>query len=133
MDGWHKPRILVVDDDESARSAIKEVLERKNFMVQAVSKADEAASLVRTGALNKAYRYDLIILDIKLGESSGVELMMRWREDKEFKSPVIVISGMFDGDELLTLKKLGIQGFLVKPFTPVDLIEKVTKTLYADR
>ena len=73
---------------------------------------------------------DLILLDIMLPGLSGLELLNLMSVEYETrKIPVIIISKMGEERIIETARQLGAEDYLVKPFTPEELIEKISAAL----
>jgi len=118
-------RVLVVDDEELARFAIREILEDAGFEV------DEAEN-GRVGIeKQKAFPFDLIITDIIMPEKEGVEMIIDLKKDfPELK--IIAISGggrTRNLDFLKLSERFGAGQILTKPFTEAQLLESVKKML----
>ena len=71
-----KPRILIVDDDESIRRVLTEILEGEGYVVDSVGTAGEA--IVKTGEKF----YNLALIDIRLPDMDGVKLLTKIKETK---------------------------------------------------
>jgi CheY-like chemotaxis protein len=74
---------------------------------------------------------DLVIMDVFLKNSDGIELLRKVRSTSEFKHlPVIMTSGMDVGDQCL---EAGANGFILKPYSPPDLIDMIRENLLGER
>ncbi|MCW5962129.1 MAG: response regulator [Pyrinomonadaceae bacterium] len=116
-------RILVVDDEPSIRSLIRSTLEPEGFDVAEAENGLEAIeSLLQTPA-------EVVFMDIIMPEKEGIETIMEIR--KSFpKTKIIAISGVgSDSPYLLMARQLGAHSSLDKPFSPVEIIEKVNEML----
>ena len=119
----NKLRLLVVDDEDGLRTLLKSELELHGFDV------DEAdgGSIALEAA--KANAYDVIILDIRMPDIDGLEVLRRIRSEKLARK-VIMLTGV---DELKIARetlKLGADDFLTKPVEFKNLIaciERVVK------
>jgi DNA-binding NtrC family response regulator len=120
-----KPKILVIDDDALIRASIQAILTRKNCSVAGAKSATEARELLDP---QKKGGYALIILDIKLGEESGLELLADMRANG-ITVPVLMVSGLSDMEKIQQAAAYSIKGFLVKPFNAQTLYEKVAACL----
>jgi len=113
--------ILVVDDEESLCSLIKEILEGRGFEVETCLSVPEALSHLQKG------KFELVICDINLqsGRGESVEKYMRLKNSPYEKTPFIYISG---NDELL--KALPTNSNRIgKPFSVDGLVEMVKRLL----
>lgn len=114
-------RILVVDDEERIRKLIRMYLERNSFLV------DEAEE--GTEALSKALQndYALIILDLMLPGMDGRDVCMEIRQYKE--TPIIILTAAGDESNRVHGFELGADDYVVKPFSPRELIMRVKALL----
>ena len=107
-------RVLIVDDEAVVRNGIKRALQNKGI----------TASLAETGleALNllKEKSFDLILLDIRLPEMDGLEVLKSVRANHP-QTNVIMITGYPTIDTAVRCIKLGALDYLVKPFRLDDL------------
>jgi len=107
-------RILVVDDEQNIRDGCERVLERRGLKVRKAEDAGGAlAYLERTS-------YALVLLDLKLPGTDGLDLLSRIRE-RYSDTRVIVITGCTTLETAVEAIQLGAHGFLPKPFKPVQL------------
>lgn len=115
-------RILVIDDDDSIRTVIQNILSRAGYEV-------EVSPYLATDigkALSKSY--DLITLDLKMPGIDGTEIAQLFQQ-KGLKTTVLVISAYLDQPTGEQLRNAGIRHFLSKPFKASELIEAVEKAL----
>jgi two-component system response regulator ResD len=114
-------RILVVDDEERIRRLVRMYLERSGFAV------DEAADgkTALTAALSQPYA--LIILDLMLPEMDGRDVCAQIRQHSQ--TPIIMLTAA--GDEVSRIHgfELGADDYVVKPFSPRELVMRVKALL----
>ena len=116
-----QPRLLVLDDEESIRQVLSVYFERKGFEVVALSTAREA---IESGDRKE---FDLAIFDLNLAGENGLELL-RYFKTNFPQLPVVVYTGMPDGDELLEKAMFrGANGFMRKS-EPLDNLFEVVKS-----
>ncbi len=119
-------RILVVDDDASVRATIRKFLEQEGYDV--VEVGDGAAAL-------RAYREqpaDLVITDIFMPETDGVETTIRLRKEFPDVKVVAITGGAYDFDKkqmLQVAEMLGAERTLTKPFERSELLDVVREVL----
>ncbi|MBF0531606.1 MAG: response regulator [Candidatus Omnitrophica bacterium] len=117
------PRILIIDDDESFRLTLQEILERKNYTVITAVNGAEGIQIYRE---NPA---DLVITDIIMPIKGGIRVIMDLK--KEFPGvKIIAISGggLGTADEYLEVVRiLNVGATLKKPFSNAELLEMVYK------
>ena len=109
------PRILLVDDDETIRDTLYELLS-EYYICQTAETAEKAFARL------EADQYDVVLTDISMPGLSGLELLGHVRQ-KFPDTPVIIISGIGDQEHAQGLIKLGAFDFLLKPFS-LDVVEK---------
>jgi two-component system, sensor histidine kinase SagS len=118
-------RILVVDTDEQVRNDAHHLLERYGCIVETAHTGGEAVLMVRG---SDAFRYDVIISDIRLPDFSGYQLMCRLQQ---FMSPVPMVLmtgfGYDPGHSIVKARQAGLhpKAILYKPFRLDQLIEVV--------
>ena len=107
-------KILVVDDEEKIRLIIRKYAEYDKI------KVDEAADGFEALEMIKAVDYDLVILDIMMPEMDGFEVC---KEIKKLKPiPIIMLSARGEEYDKLHGFELGIDDYVVKPFSPKELM-----------
>ena len=119
-------RLLVVDDEEDVRWALKMILAKSGFVVATASSGAEALCWL------KEHCCDLILLDAKLGDIDGVELARRIRSETDSNAPVILVSGYFYKDDSLVQDSLAIgliAAFVTKPFRHEEIRNAVRSVL----
>jgi len=109
------PRVLLVDDDETIRDTLYELLS-EYYVCQTAETAEKAFARL------KADEYDVVLTDISMPGLSGLELLGHVRQ-KFPDTPVIIISGIGDQEHAQGLIRLGAFDFLLKPFS-LDVVEK---------
>ncbi|MBB6733845.1 response regulator transcription factor [Cohnella zeiphila] len=113
--------IAVVDDDLNIRNLVEAYLNRENYRTIGLGNAEEAWKLWRSAPP------DLWVLDIMLPGMDGYELCRRIRYEAEV--PIIMISAKdSEVDKILGLE-LGSDDYLVKPFSPRELVARVKRQL----
>jgi CheY-like chemotaxis protein/GAF domain-containing protein/PAS domain-containing protein len=117
-------RILVVDADESVRSAAHALLERYRCIVETAHDGNEAQFMVRS--LSTDQHYDAIIADIRLPDMSGYDLLLKLKEVME-NVPMALMTGFgYDpGHSIVKARQAGLQAVLYKPFRLDQLLETV--------
>jgi len=116
-----KARILVVDDETSIRELCVRILGR-TYDVSPAPDGPTAISMAR------AQTPDLLLTDIRMPGMTGLEAARQIVAEAADVS-VVVMTGFSEFDNLLETVKLGVNGFLMKPFTPDDLRKTVEEGL----
>lgn len=125
----HKPKILVVDDENTVTETLKVVLELRGYNIITTDNGKTALDLLHR------HKPELLILDLMLPEVDGLALLRHMREDRHIAStPVIIITVVTKGSELADgfwQNALQTEGFLTKPFDPFKLADKADAVLAA--
>ncbi len=116
--------VSVVDDDESVRESLPDLLQAFGFEADAFSSAEEFLSS------DYANRTGCLILDIAMPGMSGLDLQ-RELNLRGQKIPIIFITAQTDGALRVRALKKGAAGFLLKPFSATDLLAAVKAALRA--
>jgi two-component system, sensor histidine kinase SagS len=121
-------RILVVDADETVRSAAHNLLERYGCVVETAHDGAEAVCMVRNMIHDDAY--DVIIADIRLPDMNGYELLLRLQEILN-PVPLVLMTGYgYDpGHSIVKARHAGIDLVLYKPFRLDQLLDTVEKAV----
>ncbi|MEX0677315.1 MAG: response regulator, partial [Pirellulales bacterium] len=121
-------RVLVVDADESVRSAAHNLLERYGCIVETAHDGGEAIYMVRNVALEGSY--DVILVDIRLPDMNGYELLLKLQEVMD-PVPLVLMTGFgYDpGHSIVKARqaKLPLYGELCKPFRLDQLLDTVER------
>jgi len=114
-------QILVVEDDDDIAEMVLSLLSKSGFKTDVVSDGETAQTLIA------AKPPDLILLDIKLPDMSGIEVL-QWVRDRSFL-PVIVVSGYKKESDKVAALDAGADDYLAKPFSPEELIARIQALL----
>ena len=109
-----KQRILIVDDEPNVRLGYRITLETEGYEVCEANGATEALHAFAIG------RFDLAILDLRMPEKDGLELLEEIRE-AHLSVPVVIITAYGDVPNAVRAMKLGAIDFLQKPLKPETL------------
>ena len=119
-------KILIVDDDPAIRKLLEKVM-RSNEME--TTAADSGTAALRLLASNT---YDLILMDIMLGDMEGFDVIKRLRS-QGIKTPVMIVSGRNEDYDSLYGLSIGADDYITKPFRPVVLGAKVKALIRRNR
>ena len=112
--------ILVIDDEVTVNNNIRKILSKKGFTVdQAVSK-NEALNKIQENA------YTLVLLDLKIPEVKGLELLKAIRDQRP-ETMVVIITGYASIETAVESSRLGAIDYLAKPFTPDEVRDVAEK------
>ena len=111
-------RILLIEDDQSTAQAIKAMLKKEEWVVDATDLGEDGLDL------GKVYEYDLIILDLMLPDMDGMDVIRQLRNAK-ITTPVLILSGLTQPDKKVQGFGLGADDYLTKPFNRDELVARV--------
>lgn len=116
-------KVLVVDDFETMRKIIKNVLKQIN--IEDVLEAENGKQALTILKNNNA---DLIISDWIMPEMTGIEFLKACKGDETIrKIPFIMVTAEAQKDNIMEAIKSGVDNYIVKPFTPDKLREAIDK------
>jgi DNA-binding response OmpR family regulator len=118
--------VLVVEDDFDARTIYTTTLRHHGFRVIAASTMREAEAAVR------AFLPDVVVLDCRLPDGHGLELVSRWRTGTVERVPVIVVTAHAERSDVDAAVLAGADMFVRKPCTGDALTAHVRRALEAD-
>lgn len=121
---YERPLLSVVDDDESVRESLPDLLNQFGFEARAFSSAEEFLS---SDCIDET---SCLILDIAMPGMSGPELQQELKRRGQEIS-IIFITGQRDQTVRARMLKQGAAGFLFKPFSDGDLLAAVKAALHA--
>ncbi|MCI1682866.1 MAG: response regulator transcription factor [Bacteroides sp.] len=116
-------RILVVDDEEDLCEILKFNLENEGYEVETANSAEEALKMDLNG-------YDLLLLDVMMGEVSGFKMASLLKKDKKTANiPIIFITAKDTENDTVTGFNLGADDYISKPFSLREVIARVKAVL----
>ncbi len=114
-------KLLIVDDEQKIREVIREYAEFNGF------ETDEAADGMSAIGLVKLNDYDLIIMDVMMPKLDGFSACKEIKKIKDI--PIIMLSARGEEYDKLFGFELGIDDYVVKPFSPKELIARVNAVI----
>jgi DNA-binding response OmpR family regulator len=114
-------RVLLVEDEKSIRSAVAAYLEREGYWV---TPAEDGQAALEAFAKHK---FDVIVLDLMLPKISGEEVCRRIRNASDV--PIIMLTAKGEEEDRIAGLELGADDYLVKPFSPRELVARVRALL----
>ncbi|MBN2369981.1 MAG: response regulator [Vicinamibacteria bacterium] len=121
-DGIAGLRAIVVDDNESSRVIVEEMLKSWGVRTEPVSSAREAL-LVLGARADSGDRFDVMVADHQMPEMDGIELVRNLRADPRWRAlPVILLTSLTNGDPRL-FHGLDVHAHMTKPVRRSDLLE----------
>jgi two-component system, OmpR family, response regulator ResD len=122
--------VLVVDDEPTIAEVVARYLERAGYETATAGDGLEALRLAADR------RPDLIVLDVMLPGLGGLEVLRRLAEAEGPRTPVILLTAKGEQDDKLVGLRDGADDYVVKPFSPRELVARVDAVLrrvFADR
>lgn len=117
-------KILVAEDDPMTLQLINFKLKQSGFSVVMAKDGEAALSLVRTE------KPDLVILDGMMPLLDGFEVLHRLKESPELKQiPVVMLTARTQNADMQRGLNLGAADYVIKPFSPTELLNRVRKIL----
>ncbi len=116
------PRILVVEDDEDVHEVVCDLLKCEKFDVEGCLNGTDASASLKTT------HFDVIVMDWQLPDISGVDVIKEYRRDGGI-SPVLMLTGKTEIDDLEIGLDAGADDYLTKPFNGQELIARVRALL----
>jgi phosphate regulon transcriptional regulator PhoB len=118
------PDVLVVEDEPDIRNLIVHHLTRDGFRCRAVASGAEALQRV------KAATPDLVVLDLMLPGMDGLDVCRRLRSDPgSARVPIIMLTAKADEVDRVLGLEMGADDYVVKPFSPKELVARVRAVL----
>lgn len=116
-------RILIVDDNEVIRMALRAILRQAGFNVVGEGRDGDVV-----GELVERLSPDLVCLDVVMPKRNGLEVLADLRE--RFPAiRVLMVTGRTDRESVAEMVRMGAAGIVVKPFNAARIIELVERTL----
>jgi signal transduction histidine kinase/DNA-binding response OmpR family regulator len=115
-------RLLVVDDEEDARTLLEEILSDSGAMVMCASGAQEALELF------EEFRPDVLISDVGMPDVDGFEFIAQLRrlpQEQGGRTPAIALTAYTRGEDLARATEAGFERLVMKPVDPASLVSAV--------
>ncbi len=111
-------RALVVEDDPVSARLIEQALKAENMVSEAAGCGEDGIELA------KLYDFDIIVLDLRLPDIDGYEVVRRLRAAK-VPTPILILSGRSDPTDKVRGLMGGADDYLTKPFNKAELIARI--------
>lgn len=115
-------KILVVDDETDVQEILQFNLRSEGYDVDTASSAEDALTMDLSV-------YDLLILDVMMGKTSGFKLADKLRNEMKIKMPIVFLTAKDKENDMLTGFSLGADDYIRKPFSIVELKARVKAVL----
>jgi len=116
-----KPKILVIDDEQSIRKLVSAYLRTEGYEVYTASDGTSGLRAAR------AYKPDLVVLDIMLPGMNGVELLSQLRRESDVY--VIMLTAKAEETDKIVGLSVGADDYVTKPFSPRELVARIKAAL----
>ncbi len=116
------PKVLVVDDEAVVVNSIRKTLARKSFKVEEAFSGREAIARI------SAEPFDLVLLDMRLPDANGLDLVEEIKKRKP-ELRVVIVTGYATIDTAVEAIKRGANDYMPKPFTPDELSSMANRVL----
>ena len=122
-------RMLIVDDNQTNRRILRDMLATEGIKVDEASTAGEGLEAIR-GAAKKHAPYDLAILDVQMPDMDGFQLATAVRADRGLaRTRLLMLTSAGQRGDGERCRELGIRGYLTKPMSRADLLEALGTVL----
>ena len=111
-------KVLIADDDPAICKLLEKVMRSNELETTVVTSGAEALSIIKT------HTFDIILMDIMLGDMEGFDVIKRIR-GQGISTPIMVVSGRNEDYDSLYGLSLGADDYITKPFRPLVLGAKV--------
>ena len=119
MSSLESCRLLFVDDEEDFLATLTKYLRRKKLSVVTANSGQAALDWFAGNCV------DIVVLDVKMPDLNGVDVLRRMRELKGDDFGVIILSGHAHTDIALEAMRAGANDFLLKPCAVEELLERI--------
>ncbi len=120
MDTGQRESILIVEDEKKISEIVRAYLEKEGYRVRLAETGEQAMNLLKEAV-------DLVILDLMLPDIQGEELCSMIREGSEV--PVIILTAKSGEEDRIRGLGIGADDYVVKPFSPRELVARVKAQL----
>jgi two-component system, OmpR family, alkaline phosphatase synthesis response regulator PhoP len=120
--GYRGKKILIVDDEEDLCEILKYNLDNEGFITDVAHSAEDALKKSLTD-------FDLLLLDVMMGQMSGFKLADKLRKELYNNVPVIFLTAKDTENDLLTGFSLGADDYISKPFSINELTARIKAVL----
>lgn len=113
--------VLIVEDDREIAQLVRDYLERAGFATYWAGDGEEALAQARIG------RPDLIVLDLGLPKRDGLDVIREIR--KTAQTPIVILTARGEETDRIVGLELGADDYIVKPFSPREVVARVRAVL----
>jgi DNA-binding response OmpR family regulator len=118
------PKVMLIEDDKTMLTLLGTLLKMEGFQVASLTTEKTLDDLLTTLRREKP---DAALVDVHLAQINGIELLSRVRQQPDLNSiRILMSSGLDRSDEC---KQAGADGFILKPYMPDELIQRIRRVL----
>jgi two-component system, OmpR family, response regulator ResD len=118
-----RAKVLVVDDEPTIAEVVARYLERGGYQSRVASSGEAALGLAA------GERPDVVVLDLMLPDMDGLEVMRRLRQLDRKRMAIILLTARGEESDRVVGLRLGADDYVVKPFSPAELVARVDAVL----
>ena len=119
-----KKNILIIDDNPDTLEILRLVFQGEGYTVETASDGETGLEKAMEG------KAGIVLLDMMLPKMNGIELCRRLKEDEATRRvPIIIITAKSDFEARQGAIASGADAYLLKPFDPIEMVERVKKML----
>jgi len=119
-------KILIVEDDRATRKALKQLFEHEGYTVEIAENGSAGLDAFRSA------RPNFVILDLRLPQIGGQDLCRLIRKHSQ-EVPILILTGSADEVDRVLLLELGADDYVIKPFSPKELLARVRAIMRRSR
>ncbi|MBI1863200.1 response regulator [Candidatus Microgenomates bacterium] len=114
-------KLLLIEDEDTLRFLYNRQLTHAQYAVDQAANGEEGVKFMNQNA------YDLILLDLMLPDTNGIDILRKLNTEGQIKkSPIILLTNLADDAIIQEAYRLGIIGYIIKAqFTPDQIIQQV--------
>ena len=125
-----KGKILIIDDEQDVRDAIRMQLESANYNVLEAENGEDAIKILRSE--NNMVNVGVILCDIRMPKVNGLECIQFFRQEAP-GIPIVVVTAYPDPEMVADLMTKGVKDYLVKPVKKEKMLGVVEKLISAGK
>ena len=112
--------IILIDDEEALRNAVKRILEGEGYLVETAANGTDGI------ALATSKDFDLAVIDLKMPDINGIDVLREIRKKRPY-TICFIATAYASYETAIEATKLGADGYILKPFSPEELIQQLNK------
>ncbi len=123
-----KPRILIVDDDQTICFSLRKLFEEKGYKVEDAQEGSVALKKFQEEKEGSPYRPEVVLLDVQLPDTNGLKVLEKIKEISP-ESCVIIITGFGSVPQSVEAMHRGASDYVLKPFNVDEILLRIEKAL----